>query len=112
MAATFTWAVSQCDRILADGGINNVHWQCTATETASGTEYSGYSYGTCGLSYDASSSDFIAYDKLTSAVVLGWLKAKLGADEVARIEKYIDDEITLINTPVTISGKPWEDSSS
>ena len=44
--------------------------------------------------------------------MLGWLKAKLGTEEVARIEKYIDDEITLINTPVTISGKPWEDSSS
>ena len=24
MAATFTWVVSQCDRVLADGGINNL----------------------------------------------------------------------------------------
>jgi len=39
--------------------------------------------------------------------VLGWVKTKLGTDEVARVEKWLEDEITLINTPVTAQGKPW-----
>ena len=29
------------------------------------------------------------------------------ADEVARVEKWLEDEIALINTPVTAEGKPW-----
>jgi len=39
--------------------------------------------------------------------VLGWVKAKLGTDEVTAIEKSLEDEIALINTPVTAEGKPW-----
>ena len=105
MAATFTWAVSQCDRVLADGGINNVHWQCTATETASGTEYSGYSYGTCGLSYDASSSDFIAYDNVTQNDCLTWIYAN-GIDKDA-IETGLQAKINLQITPTEGTGVPW-----
>ena len=50
----------------------------------------------------------IPYKDLTESTVLGWVKAKLGTDEVARVEKWLEDEITLINTPVTAEGKPWQ----
>ena len=105
MAATFTWTVSQCDRVLADGGINNIHWQCSATETASGTEYSGYSYGTCGLTYDASSSDFIAYDNVTQNDCLSWIYAN-GIDKDA-IETTLQSNIDLQITPTEGTGVPW-----
>ncbi len=105
MAASFTWTVSQCDRVLADGGINLVHWQCNATETASGTEYSGYSYGTCGLSYDASSSDFIAYDNVTQNDCLSWIYAN-GIDKDA-IETTLQSNIDLQITPTEGTGVPW-----
>tara|TARA_R100001163_G_scaffold9505_1_gene9200 strand:- start:410 stop:727 length:318 start_codon:yes stop_codon:yes gene_type:complete len=105
MAATFTWAVSQCDRVLADGGINLVHWQCSATETASDTEYKGYSYGTCGLTYDASSSDFIAYDNVTQNDCLTWIYAN-GIDKDA-IETGLQAKIDLQITPTEGTGVPW-----
>tara|TARA_R100001086_G_scaffold22231_1_gene10700 strand:+ start:2308 stop:2625 length:318 start_codon:yes stop_codon:yes gene_type:complete len=105
MAATFTWTVSQCDRVLADGGINNIHWQCSATETASGTDYAASSYGTCRITYDASSSDFIAYDNVTQDDCLSWIYAN-GVDKDA-IETSLQAKIDLQITPTTGEGVPW-----
>ena len=105
MAATFTWVVSQCDRVLADGGINNIHWRCSATETASGTNYVAGSYGACGLTYDASSSDFIAYDNVTQNDCLSWIYAN-GIDKDA-IETSLQAKINLQITPTTGEGVPW-----
>ena len=105
MAATFTWTVSQCDRVLADGGINNVHWRCNATETASGTDYVAGSYGTCGLTYVASSSVFISYDSVTQDNCLTWIYAN-GVDKDA-IEAALQSNIDLQITPTTGEGVPW-----
>ena len=105
MAATMTWVVSQCDRVLADGGINNIHWRCNATETASGTDYAASSYGTCGLTYDASSSDFIAYDSVTQENCLTWIYAN-GVDKDA-IEAALQANIDLQITPTEGYGTPW-----
>ena len=52
-------------------------------------------------------SDFVAYDKLDEATVLGWVKTTLGTDAVASIEKQLEDNIALINTPITATGKPF-----
>jgi hypothetical protein len=109
MAATITWVVSQCDRALSDGGINNIHWRCSAEETVStGDEavaYTAGSYGTCGLTYDASSSDFIAYDKVTQENCLTWIYAN-GVDKDA-IEAALQADINLQITPTEGHGIPW-----
>ena len=105
MAATFTWTVSQCDRVLSDGGINNIHWRCSATETASGTDYEATSYGTCSLTYDASSSDFIAYDKVTQENCLTWIYAN-GVDK-DDIQATLQSNIDLQITPTEGTGVPW-----
>jgi len=52
-------------------------------------------------------SDFVAYEKLDEATVLGWVKTAIGTDDVAAIEKTLEDNIVLINTPVTATGKPF-----
>ena len=31
--ATFTWTIPTCEHVIADGGINVVHWRCNATQT-------------------------------------------------------------------------------
>ena len=49
----------------------------------------------------------IPYKDLTAETVIGWVKAKLGADQVASIEKAIDDNITLQKTPTHGVGTPW-----
>jgi hypothetical protein len=105
MAATFTWVVSQCDRVLEDGGINNIHWRCSATETASGEDYAAGSYGTCRITYDASSSDFIAYDNVTQDDCLSWIYAN-GVDKDA-IEAALQADIDSQITPTEGKGVPW-----
>ena len=49
----------------------------------------------------------IPYKDLTEEKVIGWVKAKLGKDTVAEIEKAIDAEINLQKTPVHGVGTPW-----
>ena len=52
-------------------------------------------------------SDFKPYDSFDEATVLGWVKTTIGTDGVTAIEKVIDDNIAIINTPVTATGKPF-----
>ena len=107
---TKTWEINTLERDVADGYVTKIIYRVKGID---GSEEKHRETGEVRFVKPSSlPSDFIAYEKLTSDIVIGWLKAKLGTDEVARIEKFIDDKITLINTPVTVVGKPWEDSSS
>ena len=107
---TKTWEINTLERDVADGYVTKIIYRVKGID---GSEEKHRETGEVRFVKPSSlPSDFIAYEKLTSDIVIGWLKAKLGTDEVALIEKYIDDKITLINTPVTVVGKPWEDSSS
>ena len=105
MAATFTWDIPSVDRQVSSGLINNIHWRCSAMETANETDYEATSYGTCGLTYDASSSDFIAYDSVTQDNCLTWIYAN-GVDKDA-IESALQANIDLKITPTEGYGTPW-----
>ena len=50
---------------------------------------------------------FVAYDNLDEDTVIGWVKAKLGDDEVKSIEDSIADIIDAKENPTTGKGKPW-----
>ena len=50
---------------------------------------------------------FVAYDKLDEDTVVGWVKAKLGNDEVKSIEDGITNEIDDKENPTQGKGKPW-----
>mgnify|MGYP003121415379 CR=1 FL=1 len=101
MAATFTWTIPTVERVLADGGITIAHWRCDAVEDT----YSAGSYGTVGLTYDADAADFIAYDSVTEADVIGWVQAEINqSDTETALQRNIDEQ----KTPTTASGTPWE----
>ena len=107
--ATFTWTIPTCEHVIADGGIKVVHWRCTATQTAGtgddAVTYTDSSYGTVGLTYDASASDFIAYDSVTEANAQSWVWAN-GVDQSeteANLQNLIDQKVN----PVDASGVPW-----
>jgi len=97
----FNWTISTLERELSDGGVIVAHWRCTASDG----DYSASSYGTCGFTYDASAPDFVAYDSLTEATVLGWLWAD-GVDKDA-IEAALQVKIDADKNPVTAAGVPW-----
>ena len=69
-----TWTIVQLDRELADGYVYTVHYRIDATDET----YSAGAYGTVALDKP---DKLIAYKDLTSDVVIGWVKAKLEAED-------------------------------
>ncbi len=103
MTITKTWEVNTLQRELADGYVNKVIYRVKGSD---GT-YETRATGEVELEKPET---LIPYKDLTEEKVIGWVKAKLDADNegtVARIEAAIDENITLQKTPVHGVGKPW-----
>ena len=100
MAITKTWEVNTLQRELADGYVNKVIYRVKGTDGTYETRATG--------EVDLEKPDtLIPYKDLTHDTVISWVKAKLGADQVASIEKAIDNNITLQKTPTHGVGTPW-----
>ena len=103
MAITKTWEVNTLQRELADGYVNKVIYRVKGTD---GT-YETRATGEVDLEKPET---LIPYKDLTEEKVIGWVKAKLDAQEagtVAKIEAAIDANINLQKTPTHGTGKPW-----
>ena len=94
---TTTWTIAQLDRQTADGLVTTAHYRVDAVDG----EHTAGSYGTVSFERGAS---FTAYNSLTEAQVLVWVKEKLN---VAEIEASLLSEIDAKKTPVTSTGVPW-----
>ncbi len=105
MANIYTWKVGQCDRLLQTGAISTLHYTVTA-ETEDGV-YSAGAYGSIGLEAPDAKT-MIAYDKVTEANCVEWLKAAIGGEEkVAEVLAALDNQLTEKRTPTTGAGLPW-----
>ena len=103
MAITKTWEVNTLQRELADGYVNKVIYRVKGTD---GT-YETRATGEVDLEKPET---LVPYKDLTDETVIGWVKAKLDAQEagtVAKIEAAIDANINLQKTPTHGTGKPW-----
>ena len=109
MTATFNWAITQCERELADGGITTAHWRVVASQTVGtgddAVTYTATSYGTCGFTPDPESGDYTPYSDVTETEVLQWCWDN-GIDQEA-IEASLQADIDLQITPTTGAGVPW-----
>ena len=101
MSITKIWEVNTLERELADGYVKKVIYRVKGID---GEEEKARATGEVQLEKPET---LIPYKDLTESTVLGWIKTKLGTDKVAAIEKSLEDEIALINTPVEATGKPW-----
>ena len=96
------WKVANMERKLDDiGTVYTVHY--TVTRFRDG-EQAG-AYGSIGL--EAPEADGIPYPQLTEEIVIGWVKSKLGDEQVASIDEALDNQITEKLTPTTSAGVPW-----
>lgn len=107
MAATITWKIEQMERNVSDGGVFTVHWRVNAIETVDETTYTSSNYGSMGLQPDSSSESFVAYNDLTEEIVIGWVKAEMGEEQVAAHETSLQNQINTQKNPPTASGMPW-----
>ena len=94
---TTTWTIAQLDRQTSDGLVTTAHWRCTATDG----DLSASNYGTVGFERGET---FTAYDSLTEAQVIAWVKDKL---DVEAIEASLASQIESQKNPVTATGVPW-----
>ena len=101
MAITKTWEINTLERELADGYVKKVIYRVKGID---GKEEKARATGEVNLEKPET---LVPYKDLTESTVLGWVKTKLGTEQVAAIEKSLEDQIALINTPVTAEGKPW-----
>jgi len=101
MAITYTWTIPTLERHTADGGVYIAHWRCTGVDEDNN---SASSYGTCGLTYDASSSDFTPYDDITLDQAQGWVWGHVSQEDT---EAAIASKIDAMVNPTTADGVPW-----
>ena len=100
-----TWTIATLERNTdSDQGVIVAHWRVTETETVGEDTYTASSYGTCGFTPDPSASDYIAYDALTEADVLGWVWTEVDQDT---IEAGLTANINEQKNPTTADGVPW-----
>ena len=101
MAITKKWEVNTLERELADGYVKKVIYR------VKGIDDSNEKARRTGEVELEKPETLIPYKDLTESTVIGWIKAKLGTEEVARIEKSVEDEIARLKAPVTGTGVPW-----
>ena len=100
MAITYTWTIPTCEHDIASGGINVIHWRCSGVDG----DYSASSYGTVGLTPDASEPDFTPYADVTEAQAQGWVWDSVSQDDT---EAAIAAKIDALANPTEASGNPW-----
>lgn len=113
MAINHTWKIDHMDTKLVDGELQKVVKSCRWTvlsveevETESGVKrYSASNYGYADFA-SPNPEDFVAFDSLTEAQVLGWVWAN-GVDKDA-IENSLAETIEAQKTPeVVVLANPW-----
>lgn len=96
---TFTWAV---DALYTETIADQQDYVVIANYTLVGVdgEYEASISNTARFSTE-SVGEFIPYDELTEAIVVGWIQSELGEDGVANLEACVQGQIdSQINPPV------------
>ena len=105
MAITYEWQVNTMERDLSDGFVTKVIYRVKGLDD--GTEKARATGEVNFIKPSSLPSDFKSYDTLTESVCLAWVKDSVGATRVTAIETDLTNQINLINTPTTGTGKPW-----
>ena len=92
--------INNLERNTADDTVITAHWSVNLTDG----DYSASSYGSQSFTRDEDSPDFIAFDDLTEADVVGWLELDEGLE--ANLQAQIDEQ----KAPTTVTGKPWSEA--
>jgi myo-inositol-hexaphosphate 3-phosphohydrolase len=95
----FNWNVVQMDRLTSDGFVVTVHYTVNAVDG----DYTASTYGTVGYT-EQPDEQYIPYDELTEAEVVGWVQDSLGKDTV---EASLATQIEAQKNPVQATGLPW-----
>ena len=99
------WTIEKTFFALSKGGKTNVIERAEALITDKDGEFTAVKSRYVGFQTEDLSS-FKEYADVTESDVLGWVKTALG-DEVAAIEKQLQDNIEAQKNPTHGNGLPW-----
>jgi hypothetical protein len=98
------WSIVQLERHISDGLVITAHWEAVKESEGKRARV----YGSVGLPIkDPSDLSFIPFDELTEDVVLSWVHAALGAEQVAAYEANLDAQLDALINPPILTGMPW-----
>ena len=101
MTTTTTWNIANLERETSDGYVFTAHYTIDAND---GT-YSAGAYGSIGLERPET---LISYSDLTKELVVGWVKDKLGTEQVETIEAALQAQLDEQHAPTKAAGMPWQ----
>lgn len=102
MAATFTWDIVTMERNLLDDIVHTVHYTLVLKDQGETVN----AYGSVALD-PANPDNIIPYENLEKTIVIGWVKAKLGDEQVTTIETNLKNQLQERLSPQEASGTPW-----
>jgi hypothetical protein len=98
------WSIVQLERHTSDGLVIAAHWQVVKESEGKQARV----YGFIGLPMkDPSDPSFIPFDELTEEVVLSWVYAALGDEQVKTYEASLDAQLDALINPPILTGIPW-----
>lgn len=101
---TFTWKISQLERLCATGEIQTVHY--TVDARSGDLAYNAGAYGSLGLD-PADPDAMIPFAEVTEEQVVTWLQEKLTAEKVADVEAALQQQLDDQRSPRVAAGVPW-----
>ena len=101
MTTTISWNIANLERETSDGYVFTAHYTVDAND---GT-YSAGAYGSIGLERPET---LISYSDLTKELVVGWVKDKLGTEQVEAIEAALQAQLDEQHAPTKAAGTPWQ----
>ena len=107
MAISYTWEINESQMLsnVSNGFISTIVYRVKGMD---GSTEKARATGQVEFTEPSSlPSDFVAYDSLTAAKCLEWVKTAVGATQVTAIENGLKAQIDLINTPAEKVGGPW-----
>ena len=108
------WQISTCKHSVSLNGQRNVITEAWFDVLDSETIGSGLTavehkgQYSSSVQFDTSDlSSFVAYDDVTEANVLAWVKETLGSSQVTAIEADVENQIAKSKSPTEVKGTPW-----
>lgn len=98
MEKSFNWTISELERTSDNGFVVTVHWRYSLTEDVFFAET--YSV----LSFTQESEEFIPFDEITEADVIGWLESSMDMEEM---QESLQSQIERQKNPPILKGLPW-----
>jgi len=102
MTTTISWNIANLERKTSDGYVFTAHYTVDAND---GTYSAGGAYGSIGLERPET---LIPYSELTKELVVGWVKDKLGTEQVEAIEAALQAQLDEQHAPSKAAGVPWQ----